>query len=211
MKSYILERGLKAGDPLPNEHELMAQLGVGRHPLREALQAVGIIEIRHGYGTYVGEVSLQSLEDGLAFRMSQSMAGDLRDVQNVLEVRQAIEVGLAEEVVAHFSSHKYDDLEVIVQRMEAKAEAGEYFPDEDWAFHQALYEPLGNALVIDLLSVFWRTFAQVDVRLPGARYSPADAAAWHRDLLNTLKTGDAEAFARSMKKHFHGIHTRLDD
>jgi DNA-binding FadR family transcriptional regulator len=212
MKSYILERGLKAGDPLPNEQELMAQLGVGRHPLREAmkaLQAVGIIEIRHGYGTYVGEVSLQSLEDGLAFRMSQSMAGDFRDVQNVLEVRQAIEVGLAEEVVAHFRSDGYDDLEPIVARMESRAAAGKYFPDEDWAFHQALYEPLGNALVIDLLSVFWRTFAQVDARLPGARYSPADAAAWHRDLLNTLHTGDPEAFARSMKQHFHGIHTRL--
>ena len=214
MKSYILERGLKAGDPLPNEQELMAQLGVGRHPLREAmkaLQAVGIIEIRHGYGTYVGEVSLQSLEDGLAFRMSQSMAGDLRDVQNVLEVRQAIEVGMADDVVAHFTSHGYDTLEPIVARMEAQASSGKYFPDEDWAFHQALYEPLGNALVIDLLSVFWRTFAQVDARLPGARYTPADAAAWHRDLLNTLQTADPEAFARSMKKHFNGIHTRLGE
>jgi DNA-binding FadR family transcriptional regulator len=214
MKSYILERGLKAGDPLPNEQDLMVQLGVGRHPLREAmkaLQAVGIIEIRHGHGTYVGQVTLQSLEDGLAFRMSQSMAGDLRDVANVLEVRQAIEVGLADDVVAKFRKHSFDDLDTIVARMEAKAAEGKYFPDEDWAFHQALYEPLGNALIIDLLSVFWRTFAQVDARLPGARYSPADAAQWHRDLLNTLKTGDSEAFARSMKKHFHGIHTRLGD
>jgi DNA-binding FadR family transcriptional regulator len=214
MKSYILERGLRAGDPLPNEHELMAQLGVGRHPLREAmkaLQAVGIIEIRHGYGTYVGEVTLQSLEDGLAFRMFQSMAGDLRDVQNVLEVRQALEVGLAEEVVAHFSKQGITDLDPIVARMEAKAAAGEYFPEEDWAFHQALYEPLGNALIVDLLSVFWRTFAQVDARLPGARYTPRDAAAWHRDLLEALKGGQPERFAKSMKDHFVGIHTRLGD
>ncbi|TWD79285.1 DNA-binding FadR family transcriptional regulator [Kribbella amoyensis] len=214
MKSFILERGLKAGDPLPNEQELMAQLGVGRHPLREAmkaLQAVGIIEIRHGHGTYVGAVTLGALEDGLAFRMSQSMAGDLRDVQNVLEVRQAIEVGLAEDVVAHFGTHGSESLDEIVERMEAKAAAGEYFPDEDWAFHRALYEPLGNALVIDLLSVFWRTFADVDSRLPGARYTPADAVGWHRDLLDTLRTGDPEAFARSMKSHFHGIHTRLED
>lgn len=214
MKSYILERGLKAGDPLPNEQELMAQLGVGRHPLREAmkaLQAVGIIEIRHGHGTYVGEVSLQSLEDGLAFRMSQSMAGDLRDVQNVLEVRQAIEVGLADDVVEHFQQHGYDTLGPIVERMEAKAAEGSYFPDEDWAFHQALYEPLGNALVIDLLSVFWRTFAQVDARLPGARYTPADAAAWHRDLLNALESANPDTYARSMKRHFNGIHTRLGE
>ena len=214
MKSYILERGLKAGDPLPNEQELMVQLGVGRHPLREAmkaLQAVGIIEIRHGHGTYVGQVTLQSLEDGLAFRMSQSMAGDLRDVANVLEVRQAIEVGLADDVVATFREHSFDDLDAIVARMESKAGEGQYFPDEDWAFHQALYEPLGNALIIDLLSVFWRTFAQVDARLPGARYTPADAAAWHRDLLDALKSGRPEDFARSMKTHFNGIHTRLGD
>ncbi|MEU4391171.1 FCD domain-containing protein [Kribbella sp. NPDC023855] len=213
MKSFILERGLKAGDPLPNEQELMVQLGVGRHPLREAikaLQAVGIIEIRHGHGTYVGEVTLQSLEDGLGFRMSQSMAGDLSDVRNVLEVRQALEVGLAEDVVAHFSGTDCDQLEEIVARMESKASSGEYFPDEDWAFHQALYEPLGNALVIDLLSVFWRTFAQVDARLPGARYTPADAAGWHRDLLDTLKSGRPDRFARSMKAHFVGIHTRFN-
>lgn len=213
MKSFILERGLKAGDPLPNEQELMVQLGVGRHPLREAmkaLQAVGIIEIRHGHGTYVGQVTLQSLEDGLAFRMSQSMAGDLSDVRNVLEVRQALEVGLAEDVVAHFSGAGCDQLEEIVARMESKASSGEYFPDEDWAFHQALYEPLGNALVIDLLSVFWRTFAEVDARLPGARYTPADAAAWHRDLLTALRTGIPDTYAHAMKDHFVGIRTRFN-
>jgi DNA-binding FadR family transcriptional regulator len=214
MKSFILERGLKAGDPLPNEQDLMVQLGVGRHPLREAmkaLQAVGIIEIRHGHGTYVGQVTLQSLEDGLAFRMSQSMAGDLRDVRNVLEVRQALEVGLAEDVVAHFSSAGFDQLDEIVARMESKAAMGEYFPAEDWAFHEALYEPLGNALVIDLLSVFWRTFAEVDARLPGARYTPLDAASWHRDLLGALKSCRPNDFAHSMKAHFVGIHTRLGE
>ncbi|MDX6281920.1 MAG: hypothetical protein QOH03_2991, partial [Kribbellaceae bacterium] len=189
MKSFILERGLKAGDPLPNEQELMVQLGVGRHPLREAmkaLQAVGIIEIRHGHGTYVGQLTLQSLEDGLAFRLSQSMAGDLRDVRNVLEVRQALEVGLASEVVAHFSTTGVSHLEALVSAMESKAALGEYFPTEDWAFHEALYEPLGNALIIDLLSVFWRTFADVDPRLPGPRYTPVDAASWHRALLTPL-------------------------
>lgn len=212
VKSYILERGLQAGDPLPNEQVLMAELGVGRHPLREAmkaLQAVGIIEIRHGYGTYVGAVSLQSLEDGLAFRMSQSMAGDLRDVHNVLEVRQALEVGLADEVVHRFADHDVDELEAIVQQMEAKASRGEYFPDEDWAFHLALYTPLENALIIDLLSVFWRTFAQVDERLPGARYTPQDAVGWHQDLVRALRSGDPQDFARSMKEHFVGIHTRF--
>ena len=213
MTSLILERGLRAGDPLPNEQELMALLGVGRHPLREAmtaLQAVGIVEIRHGFGTYVGSVGLQSLEDGLAFRMRQSMGGDLHDIRNVLEIREVLEVGLAEKVVDHFGRHGTDELADIVGRMRTRVEAGQYFPEEDWAFHRALYEPLGNELVVDLVSVFWRAFAEVDPRLPGPRYTPADALGWHRDLLAALTTGRPDRYATAMKEHFSGIHGRLD-
>ncbi|HEY3506870.1 MAG TPA: FCD domain-containing protein [Actinocatenispora sp.] len=214
MTSLILERGLRAGDPLPNEQELMSLLGVGRHPLREAmkaLQAVGIVEIRHGFGTYVGAVGLQSLEDGLAFRMRQSMGGDLSDVRNVLEVREVLEVGLAAKVVAHFGRHGTDELADIVDRMRVRADAGEYFPDEDWAFHRALYQPLGNELVVGLVGVFWRAFAEVDTRLPGPRYTPADAFGWHRDLLDALRAGRPDRYAAAMTEHFVGIHGRLDD
>ncbi|HLT61868.1 MAG TPA: FadR/GntR family transcriptional regulator [Microlunatus sp.] len=213
VKAYILDHNLAAGDPLPTEQELMSQLGVGRHPLREAmkaLQAVGIIEIRHGYGTYVGKLGLKSLEDGLAFRMSQSMAGDLREVRNVLAVRQALEVGLADEVVAHFAGGDLAELTEIVERMESKAERGETFAEEDWEFHRALYEPLGNDLVLDLVSVFWRTFADVNARLPGDEYAPTTSARWHRDLLDALRTGDPAKFAAAMKDHFLGIRVRFE-
>lgn len=213
VKAYILDHNLASGDPLPTEQELMTQLGVGRHPLREAmkaLQAVGIIEIRHGYGTYVGTVGLKSLEDGLAFRMSQSMTGDLREVRDVLAVRQALEIGLADEVVAHFSGGSLAELTEIVERMEAKAEQGEAFADEDWEFHRALYQPLDNALILDLLSVFWRTFADVNARLPGDAYPRETAAQWHRDLLTALESGDAARFAAAMKDHFVGIRTRFE-
>ncbi len=213
VKAYILDHNLASGDPLPTEQELMSQLGVGRHPLREAmkaLQAVGIIEIRHGYGTYVGAVGLKSLEDGLAFRMSQSMTGDLREVRDVLAVRQALEIGLADEVVAHFSDGGLDELTEIVERMEARADRGASFADEDWEFHRALYQPLGNDLIMDLLSVFWRTFADVNARLPGDSYPPEAAARWHRDLLTALQSGDSARFAAAMKDHFVGIRTRFE-
>lgn len=209
---YILDNGLRAGDPLPSEQTLMAELDVGRHPLREAmkaLQALGIVEIRHGYGTYVGTSSFQSLEDGLSFRMSQSMAGDLAEVRNVLQVRQAIEVGLAGDVVAGLSADGLVRLERIVAEMEERAGRGEYFPEQDWAFHEALYQPIGNTLVTDLLAVFWRTFSRVDTELNGPHYSPTDAAGWHRDLLERLREGDAAEFAASMRRHFHGINSRF--
>src|SRR5690554_3018227 len=66
--TLILERGLLPGDPLPTEQELMAELGVGRNSLREAikvLQALGIIDTRHGFGMFVAEENLNALHDSL--------------------------------------------------------------------------------------------------------------------------------------------------
>lgn len=67
----ILDRGLRIGDPVPPESELREVFGVSRNSLREALkmlQAVGIVEIRHGYGTFVAGHPLTALRRTLQFR-----------------------------------------------------------------------------------------------------------------------------------------------
>ncbi|TDE94907.1 FadR family transcriptional regulator [Occultella glacieicola] len=212
IRDLIVERRLKAGDPLPTEPELMAELGVSRNSLREAikaLQAVGIIDVRHGYGTFVGSAGLNSLEEGLGFRLTLSASGDLQDVRELLQLRRALEVGLAREVTEYWSHGSREPLEAVVAEMEAAAAQGRYFPDEDWRFHAAMYTPLHNGLILDLLRVFWNTFQQVDDRLPGPRYTPADAASWHREICDALASGDPEWVARSLVEHFDGISVRL--
>ena len=54
-------KNLKSGDLMPTENELIEQLGVSRSSLREAiksLEALHILDIRHGVGTFVSESSL---------------------------------------------------------------------------------------------------------------------------------------------------------
>lgn len=71
IKRVILDRGLTAGCAIPTESELVAQLGISRGSLREALkglQARGIIEVQHGRGMFVAHPSMDSLVDGLIFR-----------------------------------------------------------------------------------------------------------------------------------------------
>jgi DNA-binding FadR family transcriptional regulator len=54
IKKLIIDRRLASGAPLPTEPELMEYLGASRNSVREALkalQAMGIVEIRHGFGT----------------------------------------------------------------------------------------------------------------------------------------------------------------
>ncbi len=58
-----IERGeYQAGDKLPSVEQLAEQLGVGRSSVREAwrhLQALGVIRIVHGKGTFVASPRLQ--------------------------------------------------------------------------------------------------------------------------------------------------------
>ena len=64
IKSLIIKQNLKSGDLMPTENELIEQLGVSRSSLREAiksLEALYILDIRHGVGTFVSESSLVPL------------------------------------------------------------------------------------------------------------------------------------------------------
>ncbi|WP_394848587.1 FadR family transcriptional regulator [Pendulispora brunnea] len=212
IKHLIVERKLKPGSPLPTEFELMAELGVSRHPLREAmkaLEALGIVDIRHGYGTYVGSVSLSGLETGLAFRTARSLKGDLSDIRDLLELREVLETGLVQRVLAAYDRVDFEGLEECVAAMEARARHGEYAPDADWRFHETLYRPLGNELILDLLRVFWRVFHSLDEELPAADWTPEMVARWHRTILTALRNRDEQGLRAAIDEHFRGIRARV--
>lgn len=83
IKRFIIERGYRPGDPLPAEAELARALGVSRPSLREAikaLQILGVVETRHGAGTFVGRFSFSPMVDGLIFRIRSDLG---RDVQTI--------------------------------------------------------------------------------------------------------------------------------
>src|SRR5258708_4187576 len=86
----ITEQNLLPGAPLPTEAQLTADLQTSRGPLREALkalQAQGIVEVRHGYGTFVGPASADAMLPWLTFRArSASTLADLLDLRELLEI-----------------------------------------------------------------------------------------------------------------------------
>ncbi|MEU6646061.1 FCD domain-containing protein [Saccharomonospora sp. NPDC046836] len=212
IKRLIVDRGLAPGAPLPTEFELMKELDVSRHPLREAmkaLEAVGIVDIRHGYGTYVGSVPLAALEAGLAFRGALSVRGDYADIRNLLEVREVLETGLVGRVLAAYDRLDFATLEDAAAEMEREAAQGRYAPAQDWRFHEALYRPLGNELVLDLLQVFWKVFNALDPQLPRVDDTPAVTAQWHRAILEALRARDETALRAAVDEHFRGIRARL--
>ncbi|WP_328871274.1 FadR family transcriptional regulator [Streptomyces sp. NBC_00287] len=208
----ILDRRLAPGAPLPTEAELMADLKVSRNSVREALkalQALDIVEIRHGYGTYVGHASMTPLVDGLTFRALARHAHDTGALAEILQVREVLEEGLIRRVATTLTEAELDRLEGVVARMDAAGRAGLPFDELDREFHELLYASLGNALVPQLLGAFWTVFRRVSGEL-GRPDQPAPEVTVrrHRDIVDALRARDIEGAQRAMAVHFHGIEAR---
>lgn len=208
----ILSRGLSSGDPLPTETELVEALGVSRNSIREALkalQALDIVEIRHGYGTYVGKLSLDPLADGLTFRALHDIGRDLRSMEEILEVREALEAALIRRVAATVPPEDLAALDEVTKRMAERAKAGETFADEDREFHELLYRSLNNALVTQLLRAFWDVFHRVNHRLGVTDPNPEQTVRRHRAIVTALRKHDVTRAEHAMVEHFRNLDARI--
>ncbi|MET1021688.1 MAG: FCD domain-containing protein [Arthrobacter sp.] len=209
----ILERELEAGDPLPTENELSAELGVGRNTLRESLkvlQALGVIEIRHGLGMFVAPNNLDALADGLIFRGRLSLRHHGHEALQIVDVRQALESGLIAGAMELMTPERLAAVEESVLRMEALAGAGEKFVEADAEFHRRLFEPLDNELLVSLLGVFWKVYRRLHVELGGAEgASLLETAALHRRIYEAVSAGDAVLAAQRLNRDFDDIRSRI--
>jgi DNA-binding FadR family transcriptional regulator len=197
----IHDQGLTPGAALPTEQRLMDLLGAGRNSVREAvraLQALGIVEIRHGTGTFVGEAPLRVLTPSLTFHIRSRV----RALADLVEVRELLEVGLIGDVIGTLTPARLTALDALAIRMDQG-------PEADRAFHALLYETCGNELVLQLIQLFWDVYHQA-----GSALAPTDdrdevIIARHRAIVAALRTGDAEAARAAMRRHFHDVKVRV--
>ncbi|MDF2711984.1 MAG: hypothetical protein K0R62_7636, partial [Nonomuraea muscovyensis] len=183
VKDLILRRGLVAGDPLPTESELMEELTISRNSVREALkalQAVGIVEIRHGFGMFVGRMSLAGLVDELAFHSRITLQDGRNHLGHLTEIREVLESGLVLRLIDLGDEADLGPVAEVMARMEAEAQVGAVSPETDRLFHDLLYRPLGNPLVSQLLGAFWDVYHQLRDEIGTPDETPEDVARRHR-------------------------------
>jgi DNA-binding FadR family transcriptional regulator len=212
VKELILGRGLAAGDPLPTETELMDELGISRNSVREALkalQAVGIVDIRHGFGMFVGRMTLAGLVDELAFHSRMTLQDGRNQLGHLIEIREVLESGLVQRLIERHRDANLSAVAAVMARMEAEARAGEVSPEIDRRFHDLLYRPLDNPLVGQLLGAFWDVYHQLRDQLSPPVETPDEVVRRHRDIYLAVAAGDPAAATAAMRAHFDGVRRRL--
>ncbi len=214
IKQLILTRDLKPGDPLPTEAELCETLDVSRSSVREAIRTLStldIVDVRHGHGTYVGSMSLDPMVQALVFRGALSPEGSLDALREVVEVRRALDLAMADLVVAGAQNDEdVAALRAMVDEMVDKAGRGETFLEADRAFHTRLFAVTGNRLAQQLVGAFWDVHtAVVPLLNVGVPADIKHTAIAHGDMLDAAISGDVEAYRRAVIEHYRPIENSL--
>ncbi len=210
----ILDRDLDAGDAMPTESELSEVLGVGRNTLRESLkvlQALGVIEIRHGFGMFVAPSNFDALADGLTFRGRLSLRHEGLEALQLVDIRQALEAGLIGSAIGHTTGEHLAHIDAAVATMEELAARGEMFTEADARFHRLLFEPLGNELLMNLMSVFWKVYRKIHLEIGIDSTDLVDTAAEHRAIYEAVLAKDAATASELLRRHFDGIRHRIQE
>jgi GntR family transcriptional repressor for pyruvate dehydrogenase complex len=164
-----------AGDRLPSQRALAQELGVGMSSLREALQTLqgmGVVELRHGEGTFVCHTPSQIVERclNLALVLDRDM------VEDFLNARRAVEGGLAYLAAQRATDEQVAELARLVQRMREAIDAGDdaEYAQHDVAFHRLVAAMSGSDILQYLGSTLFDTLEEF------VRVIPHTERGWHR-------------------------------
>jgi DNA-binding FadR family transcriptional regulator len=201
----IRDGRLAPGDKLPTEAAIMAEFDVSRTVVREAiskLQAAGMVETRHGIGTFVLE-----LGDTPGFRISPDQFSTLRDVIAVLELR----IGLETEAAALAAQRRTPaNLLVMRQALDAVAQAVEEGRDAvsaDFQFHLEIARATQNGHFTELMGTLGSMI------IPRARLESAVALTderrqylrrvngEHESIFDAIAGQDPDAARAAMRTH----------
>lgn len=192
------------GDRLPSIVEMARRFGVGAPTVREALrklEALGLVDIRHGSGVYVrnGHEALLVPNPIYAGAVSKKLLVDLIDARIPIEVQSA---ALA---ATHATDADLDEMRQLLATAGDSLNNDELLSATNMAFHQAIAQASGNTVLAQLLEVLRSLFQheqQVILRIYGSRQKDHVE---HVGILDALEQRDEALVVQRMRAHLEGV------
>jgi GntR family transcriptional regulator, sialic acid-inducible nan operon repressor len=198
--------GVRPGDPLPSERELMERLGVGRPAIREAmqdLQRTGLIQIRHGERARVAEPSLGRMVDQLSETMKHLLGHSPATLENLKEARITFEMEMARIAARRHSLQDLDRLDQTVAAQAAALQDNALFRTLDGRFHREIAAISGNPIWMALSDALFRWLNDFHADLVSVPGLESLTLAEHRGILAAIRSRNAEGAAQAMADHLN--------
>ena len=199
----LIEKGeLRPGDRLPAERDLATHIGVSRPTVRaglRALSAMGVVQSRHGSGTFIPEGPPSLGTEALSFLAA--LHGFTRE--EMYEARRLLEVGAAGLAAERATPDQMATLSEEVAGMFASMEDPGLFLVHDINFHRTVAAASGNPIVASLVEMVSALYYE-SRRETAARASDRDmrdAAEMHRRIYQAIRAHDAGTARQMMHDH----------
>lgn len=202
----------KTGDKLPTEPVIMAEQGVSRTVVREAisrLQAAGFAETRHGVGTFVLPLPPPPAA------LDRATVKTILDVLEMLELRISVETEAAALAAQRRSEENLVRMRQALDAFEEGIDTGERSVEADFQFHLQIALATGNKYFEDL----HRHMGTMNIpraRLDTAQYSQETRQAYlqqvnheHESILDAIARKDPESARAGMRLHLTNSRERL--
>jgi GntR family transcriptional regulator, transcriptional repressor for pyruvate dehydrogenase complex len=194
-----IDKRFSAGDKLPNENELSAELQISRTTLREAIRilvAHNVLEIKRGKGTYITN----------NYQLNESFAlGELTNIR--LNVKDLYEMRLIfEPKAAYYAAKRATDKEIERILHYGRLEEEKILNNEDrteveQAFHNSIAKAAHNEFMNQLMPIIYKAIYKGVILSDENPSLVQDTLNDHRMIMNFLSKRDAEGAETAMKLH----------
>jgi len=186
LRESILTNKLKR-DELYTEMSLAKDLGISRTPVREALL----------------ELSSQGLVTFLPRKGVMLNRYTKQDVDEIFELRKAIELAAIEKVARSFQSHDFGKIEKILQNQRKAAKKKDYFAyiQADRVFHTTFSEMIANRRFVAVMENIRDMIHLMGIKALVIENRAEEVIAEHEKVLEAVRTGKPLEAREALSHH----------
>jgi GntR family transcriptional repressor for pyruvate dehydrogenase complex len=204
----IQKQEYEPGARLPAISDMARQFGVGSPTLREALkklETVGVVDIRHGSGVYVGRSPDSLLMTNPVF---ETMASK-KLLVDLIEARIPIEVQTAALAAKNASENHLDEMERLLASAARSFDDTSLLTQLNLSFHREIALASGNVVmhqILDVLASLFRNEQRMILSIHGRR---EDDHREHVEIYQALRAHDATLAVKRMRSHLESVRDKL--
>ncbi|SAK47597.1 GntR family transcriptional regulator [Caballeronia temeraria] len=213
LRAQIDTQELKAGSRLSTEAEMVQRFGVSRTVVREALsrlQAAGLVETRHGIGTFVCEAGMSSL-----LRLDPADVAGSIDALAILELRISLETESAGLAAMRCDATRLATMRTALADFSRSVSEATDTVSPDLRFHMEIAYATNNRYFVEIMEHLGTRM------IPRTRITatpiPRDQNAEylmrvnreHEQIADAIERGDADSARTAMRLHLINSRERL--
>jgi GntR family transcriptional repressor for pyruvate dehydrogenase complex len=207
LKNMMSDGELKPGNKLPSERDMAESLGVSRASVREALtalEAMGILDMRPGEGTFVKQSSSSGTFEPLAL----VLAVERNPGEQMMEVRRVLETESAALAAKRLNDKTLQKIKKSLEEMKA-ADNVEQAVACDLKFHFSIAEATQNTILLRIMNtvadLMHHTFRTDREKLYAQGEKGVQIIREHEAILAAIEEQNPEKAREAMLEHINNI------